>query len=94
MIYVVESSVLIHTLKFTGELILERNLSNVMSVAEALITPQISLLLLLLLIHFSRIRLCATPQTAAHQALLSLGFSRQEHWSGLPCPSPVPESEK
>ena len=41
------------------------------------------LLLLLLLIHFSRVRLCATPQTAAHQAPLSLGFSRQEHWSGL-----------
>ena len=30
---------------------------------------------------------------AAHQALLSLGFSRQEHWSGLPFPSPVSESE-
>ena len=45
-------------------------------------------LLLLLLSCFSRVRLCATPQTAAHQALLSLGFSRQEHWSGLPFPSP------
>ena len=40
-------------------------------------------LLLLLLSHFSRVRLCATP---------SLGFSRQEHWSGLPFPSPVIES--
>ena len=37
------------------------------------------------------IRLCATPQTAAHQAPLSLGFSRQEHWSGLPFPSPMHE---
>ena len=27
-------------------------------------------------------------QTEAHQVLLSMGFSRQEHWSGLPCPSP------
>ena len=44
--------------------------------------------------HFSRVRLCATPQTAAHQASLSLGFSRQEHWSGLPFPSPMHESEK
>ena len=35
----------------------------------------------------------ATPKTTAHQALLSLGFSRQEHWSGLPFPSPVRESE-
>ena len=47
----------------------------------------ILLLLLLLLSRFSRVRLCATPETAAHQAPLSLGFSRQEHWSGLPFPS-------
>ena len=46
------------------------------------------LILLLLLSHFSRVRLCATPQTAAHQAPPSLGFSRKEHWSGLPSPSP------
>ena len=38
--------------------------------------------------------MCATPEMAAHQAPLSLGFSRQEHWSGLPFPSPVHESEK
>ena len=42
-----------------------------------------NLLLLLLLSRFSRVRLCATPEMAAHQAPLSLGFSRQEHWSGL-----------
>ena len=36
-------------------------------------------LLLLLLSHFSRVRLCATPEMAAHQASPSLGFSRQEH---------------
>ena len=52
------------------------------------------LLLLLLLTRFSCVRLCATPQTAAHEAPLSLGFSRQEHWSGLPFPSPMHESEK
>ena len=51
-------------------------------------------LLLLLLSRFSRVRLCATPEMAAHQAPLSLGFSRQEHWSGLPFPSPMHESEK
>ena len=51
-------------------------------------------LLLLLLSCFSRVRLCATPEMAAHQASLSLGFSRQEHWSGLPFPSPMHESEK
>ena len=38
-----------------------------------------AMLLLLLLSHFSRVRLCATPETAAHQAPPSLGFSRQEH---------------
>ena len=42
----------------------------------------------LLLSHFSRVRLYATPWTGAHQAPPSLGFSRQEHWSGLPFPSP------
>ena len=42
-------------------------------------------LLLLLLSQFSRVRLCVTP---------SLGFSRQEHWSGLPFPSPMHKSEK
>ena len=50
--------------------------------------------MLLLLSRFSRVRLCATPETAAHQAPPSLGFSRQEHWSGLPFPSPMRESEK
>ena len=45
-------------------------------------------LLLLLLSRFSRVRLCATLETAALQAPLSLGFSRQEYWSGLPFPSP------
>jgi len=52
------------------------------------------MLLLLLLSRFSRVRLCATPEMAAHQAPPSLGFSRQEHWSGLPFPSPINESEK
>ena len=42
---------------------------------------------LLLLSRFSHVRLCATPEMEAYQALLSLGFSRQEHWSGVPLPS-------
>ena len=37
----------------------------------------------------SRVRLFATPWTVAHQASLSMGFSRQEYWSGLPFPSPL-----
>ena len=36
----------------------------------------------------SRVRLLATPRTAAHQAPPSTGFSRQEYWSGVPLPSP------
>ena len=44
--------------------------------------------LLLLLSRFSHVQLCVTPQTAAHQAPLSLGFFRQEYWSGLSFPSP------
>ena len=43
----------------------------------------------MLLSCFSRVRLCATPLMAAHEAPPSLGFSRQEHWSGLPFPSPT-----
>ena len=37
---------------------------------------------------FSCVQLFATPWTVACQALLSMEFSRQEYWSGLPCPSP------
>ena len=42
----------------------------------------------LALSRFSRVRLFTTPCTVAHQAPLSIGFSRQECWSGLPFPSP------
>ena len=53
--------------------------------------------MLLLLSHFSCVRLCATPQMAAHQAPPSLGFSRQKHWSGfhfsLQCRKVKSESE-
>ena len=37
----------------------------------------------------SRVQLLATPWTAAHQAPPSMGPSRQEHWSGVPLPSPI-----
>ena len=45
--------------------------------------------------HFSCVRLFATPWTVAHQAPLSMGFSRQEYWSGLLCPPPgdLPDPE-
>ena len=38
--------------------------------------------------HFSHVQLFATPWTVAHQAPLSMEFSKQEYWSGLPCPPP------
>ena len=45
-------------------------------------------MLVCMLSHFSHVQLFATPWTVAHQAPLSVGFSRQEHWSGLPFPLP------
>ena len=39
-----------------------------------------------MLSHFSHVQLCATLWTTAQQAPLSMGFSRQEYWSELPCP--------
>ena len=45
-------------------------------------------LLLLLLSRISCVQLCVTPQTEAHQAPLSMGFSRQEYWNGVSLPSP------
>ena len=65
------------------------------NIAQVVLANTVLLLLLLLLLsRFSRVRLCATPQMAAYQAPRSLGFSRQEHWSGLPFPSPMHLSEK
>ena len=45
--------------------------------------------------HFSRVQLFATLWTVDHQAPLSMGFSRQEYWTGLPCPPPgdLPDPE-
>ena len=52
-------------------------------------SPELEVLLLLLLLrHFSRGQLCVTLWIVAHQAPLSMGFSRQGYWSGLPCPPP------
>ena len=41
-----------------------------------------------MLSHFSHVQLGATPWTIAHQAPLSMGFSKQEYWSGFPCLPP------
>ena len=45
--------------------------------------------MLLLLSHFSRVWLLVTPWTEAYQGPPSMGFSRQEYWSGVPSPSPI-----
>ena len=66
--------------------ILEANRILVANIAQYVMLLLL-LLLLLLLSRFSRV-------TATYQAPPSLGFSRQEHWSGLPFPSPMHESEK
>ena len=50
-------------------------------------------MLLLLLSCFSRVRLCVTPETSAHQAPPSLGSSMQVNWSGLQFPSPMHKTE-
>ena len=39
--------------------------------------------------HFGPVQIFAPLWTVAHQARLSLGFPRQEYWSGLPCPPPL-----
>ena len=50
--------------------------------------------MLIFLCSFSRAQLCMTPWTVAHQAPLSMGFSRQEYWSGVPflTPGDLPDS--
>ena len=41
-----------------------------------------------MLTHFSHVQLYVTLWAVTHQALLSMGFSKQEYWCGLPCPPP------
>ena len=81
-----------------GDLDIENGLVDTLAEEESVTNGESSIdmctLLLLLLSRFSRVRLCVTPQTAAHETPPSLGLSRQEHWSGLPFPSPMHESEK
>ena len=49
---------------------------------------------MLLLLSLQSCPTLCDPIDGTHQAPLSLGFSGQEHWSGLPFPSPAQESEK
>ena len=85
----------VHTAQYVDTM--SKNVSLTLATQEAMdrkLEMRVDALLLLLLSRFSRVRLCATPLTEAHQAPPSLGFSRQEHWRGLPFPSPMCESEQ
>ena len=93
----ITSAILSTFCKFIGFCISHKYSWKIFSSLQTLVAiahPVLLLLLLLLLSRFSCVQLCVTPKTAAHQAPPSLGFSKQEHWSGLPFPSPVHESEK
>ena len=82
-----------HPIPFTHWFLVLQRLCMLVS-SPLKIIPHRAVKGMLLLSRFSHVWLCATPYMAAHQATLSLGFSRQEHWSGLPFPSPMQESEK
>ena len=62
----------------------DRDMNNEFKIYMIYFISDPMLCMLLLLSRFSRVRLCATPQMAAHQAPPSKGFSRQEYWSGVP----------
>ena len=80
----------------TAALANEYSTSTLSKAAGSAITTHANLIILLpspwaqhcVLSRISHVQLCATPWTVARQALLSMGFSRQEYWSGLPCPPP------
>ena len=69
--------------KYSGLITFRIDCSDLLAVQETLKS-----LLLLLLSRFSRVWLCATPWTAAYQSPLSMRFSRQLYWSGVPLPFP------
>ena len=80
--------ILLHRTLLPTDSLLETQI-NIRAGAEYSQWP-IRLFLLLLLSRFSCVWLFTTPWTAAHQAPPSMGFSRQEYWSGVPLPSPIP----
>ena len=65
---------------FLVSFVLSRPLKSVLNLVHLKVRKKVKLL--------SRVRLFATPWTVTYQAPLSMEFSRQEYWSGLPFPSP------
>ena len=75
-------------LHFTASLFYWRPDAPALTARSAWVQPLLPWLLLLLLSRFSHVWFSATLWIAGHQAPLSMGFSRQVYWSGLPLPSP------
>ena len=74
---------------FTGAATLENSMENSQKLKiESLYDPASPSGYVCMLSGFSRVQIFATPWTVARQAPLSMGFSRQEYWSGLPFASP------
>ena len=73
------NEVLLHVITWMDLEIMLGEISQTQKEKQCLILLTLNKYLLLLLSRFSRVRLCATPQTAAHQVPQSLGFYRQEH---------------
>ena len=83
VVHVVNALVFFHLTDSTSRLCMTAPLQ-----VDSLLPSTSFFLLLLLLSRFSPVWLLATPQTAAYQVPPSMGFSRQEYWSGVPLPSP------
>ena len=75
-------SVHLKGLKLSKETVLLRNAEK----SEVKSSPYTNVIVNVNIKSLSRVRLFATPWTVAYQAPLSMGFSRQEYWSGLPFP--------
>ena len=73
------NEVLLHVITWMDLEIMLGEISQTQKEKQCLILLTLNKYLLLMLSRFSRVRLCATPQTAAHQVPQSLGFYRQEH---------------
>ena len=82
------------TLFFTKEAKIYNGAKTASSTNDAGKTGQLHVKVKMKVNLLSHVRLFAIPWTAVYHASLSMGFSRQELWSGLPFPSPMHENEK
>ena len=75
------------SLKVIAQMFMSQNVTSALFIIRET-QKQPRYLFMCVLSHFSHVWLFVTPWTVARQASLSMGFSRQEYWSGLPFPSP------